>query len=89
VPVAAFPVTGPIDVLEDGVTGAMDHDLARAARRALALDPAAGRSAALKWSWQNSTREFEANLVACRVGATVAISRKGGTVERTGQAVSV
>lgn len=33
VPVAAFPVTGPIDVIEDGVTGALDADLARAARR--------------------------------------------------------
>ena len=31
VPVAAFPVTGPIDVVEDGVTGALDEDLARAA----------------------------------------------------------
>ena len=35
VPVAAFPVTGPIDVVEDGVTGALDWDLAAAARRAL------------------------------------------------------
>ena len=25
VPVAAYPVTGPIDVIEDGVTGALDH----------------------------------------------------------------
>ena len=28
VPVAAYPVTGPIDVIEDGVTGALDVDLA-------------------------------------------------------------
>ena len=35
VPVAAYPVTGPIDVIEDGLTGALDEDLARAARRAL------------------------------------------------------
>ena len=27
VPVAAYPVTGPIDVIEDGVTGALDTDL--------------------------------------------------------------
>ena len=39
VPVAAYPVTGPIDVVEDGVTGALDLDLAAAARRALNVDP--------------------------------------------------
>src|ERR1700693_6014894 len=38
VPVAAYPVTGPIDVVEDGVTGALDFDLAAAARRALGVD---------------------------------------------------
>ena len=32
-PVAAYPVTGPIDVVKDGLTGALDEDLARAARR--------------------------------------------------------
>ncbi len=45
VPVAAFPVTGPIDVVEDGVTGALDQDLARAALRALTLKPQACRRA--------------------------------------------
>src|ERR1700675_3104479 len=45
VPVAAYPVTGPIDVVEDGVTGALDVDLAAAARRALTLNPQARRGA--------------------------------------------
>jgi hypothetical protein len=45
VPVAAYPVTGPIDVIEDGVTGALDHDLKRAALRALHIDPKACRPA--------------------------------------------
>ncbi len=66
VPVAAFPVTGPVDVIEDGVTGALDTDLARAARRALDLDPAACRAQALRAGWDVSTREFEGNLAACR-----------------------
>ena len=44
VPVAAYPVTGPIDVIEDGVTGALDIDLSRAALRALTLDPEICRS---------------------------------------------
>ncbi len=66
VPVAAYPVTGPIDVIEDGVTGALDNDLAAAALRALKVDPQACRARALKSGWHISSREFESNLVACR-----------------------
>ena len=66
VPVAAFPVTGPIDVVQDGVTGALDMDLARAAQRALAIDPHACRERALRSSWEGCTHEFESHLVACR-----------------------
>jgi len=65
IPVAAFPVTGPIDVVEDGVTGALDHDLARAATRALAIDPKACRDRALRSGWETCSREFETNLVPC------------------------
>ena len=67
VPVAAFPVTGPIDVVQDGVTGALDTDLARAAQRALCVDPHACRERALQSSWDACTHEFESNLVACRL----------------------
>ena len=62
VPVAAFPVTGPIDVIEDGVTGALDADLARAAQRALKLNPAQCRERAVRSGWDVCTREFEGNL---------------------------
>jgi len=65
VPVAAYPVTGPIDVIEDGVTGALDLDLAAAARRALKMDPEACRNRALKSGWELCSREFEANLEPC------------------------
>jgi len=75
VPVAAFPVTGPIDVIEDGVTGALDQDLAAAAVRALGIDPHACRAAALKSSWDACTREFEGNLVAVQ-GSALATSRR-------------
>src|SRR5215469_10561919 len=68
VPVAAFPITGPIDVVEDGVTGALDPDLGKAAERALRLDPRACRARALRSSWTACTREFEANLISCRPG---------------------
>jgi hypothetical protein len=66
VPVAAYPVTGPIDVIEDGVTGALDVDLRVAAVRALKIDPQVCRAHALRYGWDVSTREFEANLAPCR-----------------------
>jgi len=70
VPVAAYPVTGPIDVVEDGVTGALDEDLARAATRALAIDPQKCRERALRSGWESCSREFESNLVQCHGRAT-------------------
>jgi glycosyltransferase involved in cell wall biosynthesis len=69
VPVAAYPVTGPIDVIEDGVTGALDPDLAAAAMRALKIDPQACRARALQSGWDVSSREFENNLQPCRDAA--------------------
>jgi glycosyltransferase involved in cell wall biosynthesis len=58
VPVAAYPVTGPIDVVRDGVTGILSEDLRAAALGALQLDPAACRAHALAHSWESSTRQF-------------------------------
>lgn len=58
VPVAAYPVTGPVDVVVDGVTGILDEDLQRAALAALRLDPAACRAHAVAHSWEASTRQF-------------------------------
>jgi glycosyltransferase involved in cell wall biosynthesis len=37
-PVAAYPVTGPADVVLDGINGALDADLQRATARALKVD---------------------------------------------------
>jgi 1,2-diacylglycerol 3-alpha-glucosyltransferase/glucuronosyltransferase len=82
VPVAAFPVTGPIDVVQDGVTGALDTDLARAARRALRIDPHACRERALQSSWDACTHEFESNLVACRLGAVSRTTASHAVTER-------
>jgi glycosyltransferase involved in cell wall biosynthesis len=53
VPVAAFPVTGPVDVVQDGVTGVLDQDLRRAALGALELDPARCISYASQFSWRS------------------------------------
>lgn len=63
-PVAAFPVTGPVDVVRDGETGALDTDLRAAALKALTLDRAAVASHGAAFSWRAATGQFIANLHA-------------------------
>jgi glycosyltransferase involved in cell wall biosynthesis len=58
VPVAAFPVPGPADLLTEGGTGAMDEDLRAAVFRALALDGEACIEFAREHSWLRSTENF-------------------------------
>jgi glycosyltransferase involved in cell wall biosynthesis len=62
IPVAAYPVSGPIDVVVDGVTGVLHEDLHRAALAALSIDPAACRAHALRYSWSAATRQFISSL---------------------------
>ena len=83
VPVAAFPVTGPIDVVDDGVTGALDKDLGRATARALAIDPRACRERAERSGWDTCSREFESNLVACQGHAIQRRDRATGRAPHT------
>jgi glycosyltransferase involved in cell wall biosynthesis len=65
-PVAAYPVTGPRDVLTDPASGAMDEDLTVAVRRALTLDRAAARAHALTFTWANCAEIFLDTLVPVR-----------------------
>jgi glycosyltransferase involved in cell wall biosynthesis len=62
-PVAAFPVTGPRDVVTDPRIGALDEDLRAACLRALACDRAACRTHAEAWSWEACAAQFRAALV--------------------------
>ncbi len=62
VPVAAYPVTGPIDVVQDGVTGVLDENLAKAVPAALRLNPADARAYAEQHSWMAATRQFFSHL---------------------------
>src|SRR5262249_37856423 len=64
IPVAAFPVSGPIDVVTSPAAGVLGWDLKDAALGALKLDKAAARAHALRFSWENSTREFIDNVLA-------------------------
>jgi glycosyltransferase involved in cell wall biosynthesis len=62
VPVAAFPVTGPIDVVRRGETGCLDKDLTLACSCALELNRWDCRHYAERRSWQRSTQQFIDNL---------------------------
>jgi glycosyltransferase involved in cell wall biosynthesis len=62
VPVAAYPVTGPLDVVADGEVGYLDEDLRRAAMRALTIDRTACRDYALRFSWERCARQFLDNI---------------------------
>jgi len=60
-PVAAYPVTGPIDVIEDEA-GAMDADLDVAIASALTRNRAVCARHGRAFSWEASARQFRAAL---------------------------
>jgi glycosyltransferase involved in cell wall biosynthesis len=71
-PVAAYPVTGPIDVVRDGFSGCLDQDLATAARAALEIPRENCRRAALERTWERATHEFLSHLVRADGGERLA-----------------
>jgi glycosyltransferase involved in cell wall biosynthesis len=62
VPVAAYPVPGPADVIRNGVNGWVDADLRRAALKALEVERAACRRFAEAYSWENCSRQFLSHI---------------------------
>jgi glycosyltransferase involved in cell wall biosynthesis len=65
-PVAAFPVTGPVDLVEEGSSGALDDDLGQAVLRALALRGDACRRRAEAFRWTDVAQRFLALQVPVR-----------------------
>jgi glycosyltransferase involved in cell wall biosynthesis len=57
-PVAAFPVTGPRDVIEEGVNGALDVDLRKAVERALRVSREGCRAFAERHDWRAIARRL-------------------------------
>ena len=63
-PVAAYPVPGPIDILENGVTGYMEENLVSAVNKALLLDREVVYANSLEWTWERCWKIFKENLIA-------------------------
>jgi len=83
-PVAAFPVPGPVDVIAQGVTGVLHADLRVAITSALRLDRQVCAQAAAAFSWDAATAQFLAGLVPIPVAlrARLAASRTSAMIAR-------
>jgi glycosyltransferase involved in cell wall biosynthesis len=69
VPVAAFPVTGPMDVIAGAPVGVLSEDLQRACIDALMLSRRACRRHAEQYSWERSAAQFLEHMSALAVGS--------------------
>ena len=72
-PVAAFPVTGPVDVVRHGQTGVLCTDLHRACLLALKLEPQDCVRFAESRSWRAASEQFQSYL-APKKNSDVAVS---------------
>ena len=62
VPVAGYPVPGPLDVVTVPGVGAVDEDLRKACLAAIEGDPAACRRHAETFTWAECARQFRDTL---------------------------
>ena len=63
-PVAAYPVPGPIDIIDEGKTGYTNDNLLIAISKCLALNRSKVEDFSLKWTWDKCWNIFEENLVS-------------------------
>jgi glycosyltransferase involved in cell wall biosynthesis len=84
VPVAAFPVPGPLDVVEPDVTGVLHSDLAMAITSALRLDRRRCAASAARCGWDQATAQFLAGLapIPTSLRAKLAVSRSSAMIAR-------
>jgi glycosyltransferase involved in cell wall biosynthesis len=66
VPVAAYPVTGPLDIVEEGITGSLDHDLKKAIDKALQINRENCTKNAEKYTWRNVAKQFISSLASIK-----------------------
>jgi glycosyltransferase involved in cell wall biosynthesis len=65
-PVAAYPVQGPLDVIDQDVTGYMHKDLRFAVDKCLDLDRDVVYTESQKWSWERAWEIFRDSLVEAK-----------------------
>lgn len=57
-PVAAYPVTGPVDVIEPGSTGSMNNNLAKSVETALTIPRETVVESSSHWTWSKCASQF-------------------------------
>ena len=65
-PVAAYPVQGPLDVVDQAVTGFVNEDLKSAVDGCLQLNRDSVYRGSLRWSWERAWAIFKENLISCK-----------------------
>jgi glycosyltransferase involved in cell wall biosynthesis len=68
IPIAAFPVTGPKDVVGSNPVGVLNEDLRAACLEALRVSRKSCRAFALGYSWENSARQFISHVSRVAAG---------------------
>ena len=78
-PVAAYPVPGPIDVVGAGA-GVLDEDLRAACLKALTLSRERAREHSMRFTWKESARQFLDNIETSRSDVKLATVSSPKTV---------
>lgn len=62
-PVAAYPCQGPVDVVDEGITGCLNADLKQAVKDASMLNRQRVWEGSSRWTWEQAWQIFRDNLV--------------------------
>ena len=74
-PVASVPAPGPVDLITEGVNGAIDDDLHAACLRALSCSPERARASVVRRTLRAGHELFRAHLVPLRPELTLPVPR--------------
>lgn len=72
-PVASVPAPGPVDLIQEGVNGAIDDDLHAACRRAITCSPERARASIIRRTLRAGHDLFRAHLVPARTEIPFAV----------------